>query len=72
MNARTLALPPALLQAREQLRNWWRARVPRERLALGAAAAVLGLFIAWLLLVQPALRTLREAPARIDALDAQL
>jgi len=72
VNARTLTLPPALVQAREQLRTWWRTRVPRERLALGAAAAVLGLFIAWLLFVQPALRTLREAPARIDALDAQL
>lgn len=72
MTGRTLALPPALVQSREQLRGWWRTRAPRERLALGAAVAVLGLFLAWLVLVQPALRTLREAPARIDALDAEL
>ncbi len=72
MNARSLALPPALAQSREQLRTWWRTRAPRERIALLAAAAVLGGFVAWLLLVQPALRTLREAPARLDVLDAQL
>lgn len=72
MSARAVGLPPALAQSREQLRTWWRTRAPRERTALSAAAAVVGLFLAWLVLVQPALRTLREAPARIDALDAQL
>ena len=68
----TLTLPPALAQSREQLNVWWRARAPRERVAVLAAAAVLGLLLAWLVLVQPALRTLREAPARLDALDTQL
>lgn len=70
MNA--LSLPPALAKSREQLRVWWRTRAPRERLALGAAIAVVVLFLVWLVFVQPALRTLREAPARLDALDAQL
>jgi general secretion pathway protein M len=72
VNARTLSLPPALAQSREQLRTWWRTRAPRERVALLTAAGVIALFVAWMVLVQPALRTLREAPARIDALDAQL
>ncbi|MFT3666611.1 type II secretion system protein GspM [Piscinibacter sp.] len=72
MSARTPTLPPALAKAREQLRVWWRTRVPRERLALGVALAVVALFVAWLLLVQPALRTLREAPARLAVLDAEL
>ncbi len=72
MNARTLTLPPALVQTRDQLRGWWRTRAPRERLFAAAGAAVLGLGLAWMVLVAPALRTLREAPARLDALDAQL
>lgn len=36
-----------------------------------AALAVLALVV-WLLLLQPALRTLREAPAELDRLDQQL
>ena len=35
-------------------------------------AAVIGLFIVWSLFVQPAWRTAREAPAQLDALEAQL
>ena len=42
---------------------------PRRRLLL-AAAAVIGAFLLWTVGLQPALRTLREAPARIDVLDA--
>ncbi len=72
MNARSLSLPPGLAQAREQARAWWKSRVPRERMALGLAAGVVGLFLVWLVFVQPAWRTLREAPPRLDALDAQL
>ena len=72
MNDKTMALPAHLGQARQQAHAYWRSRAPRERLALGAAAAVLGLFVVWLLFVQPAWRTLRETPAQLDALDAQL
>jgi general secretion pathway protein M len=50
----------------------WRALSPRDRQAARIAAAAVGLLLAWLLLVQPAWRTLREAPVQIDALDAQL
>lgn len=72
MSARTLALPPALAQSRDRARLWWKTRAPRERLALGLAGSVVGLFLVWLVFVQPAWRTLREAPPRLDALDAQL
>ena len=72
MNARTLALPPAIAQTRDQARTWWKTRAPRERAALLAAAGVVGLFIVWLVFVQPAWRTLRDTPAQLDQLDAQL
>lgn len=72
MSEGTSTLPASLAQARERARAYWRSRAPRERLALGVAAAVLGLFFVWLLFVQPAWRTLRDTPAQIDALDAQL
>ncbi|GAP34554.1 type II secretion system protein GspM [Piscinibacter sakaiensis] len=58
--------PAATLQRR------WQALAPRERLAIGAMATVVGLALAWLLALQPALRTLREAPRQIDQLDARL
>jgi general secretion pathway protein M len=54
------------------LRAAWAAREPRERLLVLLAAGVLAAYLLWALALQPALRTLREAPARLDALDAQL
>ncbi len=57
---------------RATLRGRWAALAPRERNALLAAASALALLAVWLLLVQPAWRTLREAPARLDAVDAEL
>lgn len=53
-------------------RTRWAAFAPRERRLLSLAAAVLGLFLLWTLAVAPAWRTLRSAPAQLDALDAQL
>ena len=72
MNARAITLPPALAQAREQARVFWRSRAPRERRALGLAAFVLAALLVWWVAVQPAWRTLREAPAQLDGLEAQL
>jgi general secretion pathway protein M len=72
MNARKLALPPSLAQWGERTRTWWRSRAPRERLALALTGAVLAVFLVWLIFIQPAWRVLRETPARLDALDAQL
>ena len=57
---------------RQQAAVYWRSRAPRERLALVGVAVVLGLLLAWLLLVEPAWRTAREAPAQLDQFDRQL
>lgn len=50
---------------------WWRSRAARERVAVAWATAVLLLALLWLLALQPALRTLKAAPAQFDALDGQ-
>jgi general secretion pathway protein M len=54
------------------VRAWWAALPARERRLVLAAAAVVAGFLAWVLAVQPALRTLREAPAQLETLDTQL
>lgn len=60
------------MKALAALRLRWRALTPRERRAAVVAMAVVALALSWFVAVQPAWRTLREAPARLDALDAQL
>jgi len=72
MSTARLGLPAGIAQWRTQARQAWRARAPRERLALTVMAVVLIGFVAWLLLVQPAWRTLRDAPAQLDQLDVEL
>lgn len=72
MNTRALALPAPLASLRQRAQAGWQTLSPRDRRLATLAVVVLGLGLAWLLLVQPALRTLREAPATIDRLDAQL
>jgi general secretion pathway protein M len=59
-------------KALQPLQAAWAARDERERLLVKAAAWVLGLFLLWTLAIQPAWRTLRQAPARLDTLEAQL
>jgi general secretion pathway protein M len=54
------------------LRARWQGLSARDRRLLAVAAGVLGTYLFWLVLLQPAWRTLREAPTQIDALDAQL
>jgi len=72
VNATSLATAsPALASLRQQAGTWWRARTSRERQAVVVVGLVLALFVAWSLLVQPALLTVREAPAQLDRLDAQ-
>lgn len=68
MNARADAFGKAL----QPLRAAWAARDARERRLVLLAAWVLGLFLLWSVALQPALRTLRDAPAKLDTLDAQL
>lgn len=60
------------LSARGQAAAAWRARAPRERVALAVAATALVALAAWTLLVAPAWATLRSAPAQLETLDAQL
>ena len=60
-----------LTPAREALRGRWAALSPRDRRLLGWSAALLGLYLVWLLAVAPAWHTLATAPAQQDALDAQ-
>ena len=67
-----VSLPPAVAGAREQAGRFWRSRAPRERQLIAAGAFALALLVVWLIADQPALRTLREAPAELDRLDAQL
>jgi len=50
----------------------WGALAARERRLVLLAAVVLGLFLLWSLAIRPAWRVVREAPQRLDTLDAQL
>lgn len=71
MKARQLSVPPPLASFRELLSQRWKAFAPRERIGLCIALMLLGVFVVWLLAIQPAWRTLQRAPAQLDALDAQ-
>lgn len=57
---------------RQEAVRRWQALSPRDRLALSLAGTALAVLLVWLVAVQPALRTVREVPAQIDAVDAQL
>lgn len=59
-------------QLRAQALSQWQALGERERLALAVAAGLLGLLLAWSLLLAPALRTLRTAPAELEQVELQL
>jgi general secretion pathway protein M len=60
------------VQWRAQARQYWRSRAPRERTLLTVAGLVVGIFVGWLLFIQPALSSLRQTPLQLDQLDAQL
>lgn len=66
------SLPPALNDARQQAGRFWQSRAPRERQLLVVMGIAVGVLIVWLTLLQPALRTLREAPIDLDRLDQQM
>jgi general secretion pathway protein M len=71
VSADSATTSPALASLRQQAGTWWLARTARERQAVAIVVIVLGLFVVWNLAVQPALQTVREAPAQLDRLDAQ-
>ncbi len=54
------------------LKQRWLALKDSERSALRLLGGAAFIMLAWLIAVQPALRTLREAPAQIDAVEVQL
>ena len=58
-------------ETRQRLRTRWTALAPRERVALRAAGTALALLLVWTVGVQPAWRTLQEAPAERERLDRQ-
>jgi len=53
------------------LQHYWNSLAARERALILAAALLIGTAAVWQLLLAPALQTLRQAPARHAALDAQ-
>ena len=65
-------LSPGVTALRTQAAERWRALGARERLGASLAAALVLVWLVWSIAMAPALRPLREAPARIDALDVQL
>lgn len=72
MKGRSLTMPPRVAGLRAQGVAWWRGLAPRERLALALGVAALVIFVAWSILIGPAWRTARDAPAELDRLEAQL
>lgn len=59
-------------EARASMQAWWRGLSARDRRLAVFGATVLVLFLLWLLALQPALATLKRAPAELDRLDAEL
>ncbi len=57
---------------REAAGTFWRQLGERERLALSLGAVALGLLLLWSIAIQPALRTLRQTPPQLAALETQL
>ena len=72
MGSRKPMLPPAVQAQIASLRGRWQALGARERRLVQAGVTALAVLLVWTLLLQPALRTLRDAPAKLDRLDAQL
>ena len=72
MAADSPSLPPALNDARQQAGRFWQARAPRERQLIIVMAVSVAVLLVWLVLIQPALRILREAPLELDRLDQQM
>jgi len=72
VNHRPPAIPAPLAALRKEAGQRWRALPPRERLGVSLALAIVGIGLLWVIALAPALRTLREAPVQIDALELQL
>lgn len=72
MNDGVATLPPAVGTVRQQAGQFWRGLTAREKqAALVALVALVALFV-WMVLLQPAMRTLRAAPVELERIDRQL
>lgn len=63
---------PSSPKSASALSAHWHTLAPREQHLLRAAVVLIALALLWWLALAPALQTLRSAPARHAALDAQL
>jgi general secretion pathway protein M len=72
MSDTTATLPTALSGLRQRALAAWNSRNQRERRALMLAGAVLAVFAIWMTFIQPALRSIQQAPAQLDQLETQL
>ena len=72
MSTETLSTPPPTPDLRQQARAFWRGRALRERQALAIGLVALIAVLVWILLVQPAWRTVSQAPAQLARIDQQL
>lgn len=54
------------------LSSWWGAMAPREKNLVTLAGAFIAFYIVFAVAIQPAWRTVRAAPAQLDALENQL
>lgn len=70
--ASRLALPAPVTAQWGALRERWRTLGTRDRRLALLALAVVGAFLVWTVAIQPAWRTLRDAPVQRDLLDLQL
>lgn len=71
-NAGDDGLAAQLRHLRAQALTQWQTLGERERLAVSGIAVLLVLFLAWAVLLAPALRTLKAAPAELETLELQL
>lgn len=71
-NSKSGDLAAQFQQLKAQAAVQWQALGERERLALATIGVLLGLLLAWSLLLAPALRTLKTAPAELESLELQL
>ena len=60
------------MNALKQLQARWASLEARERRLVAICAALVGLALVWWIVLAPALKTLRQAPAEHARLDAQL
>ena len=70
--ASPLAVPAPVTTQWRAMRERWRGLSERDRRLAKLALALLGAFLLWTVAIQPAWRTLRDAPPQRDLLDLQL